>query len=58
LAHQDLFAFLEKSSHRIRLKNLNLDKDIRYCLTFDSCKSVPILKNGELVKLASTLQNY
>jgi 2-phosphosulfolactate phosphatase len=57
IAKDDLYGFLEKSSHRKRLKNLNLEKDIRYCLTMNICKSVPILKNGELVKLSYTLQN-
>lgn len=57
VAKDDLYGFLEKSSHRNRLKNLNLERDIRYCLTFDSCKSVPVLKNGELINLSYTLQN-
>jgi len=56
-AKEDLFSFLEKSSHRNRLKNLNLDRDIKYCLTPNSCKSVPVLSNGELINAVSISQS-
>lgn len=46
----DLFSFLNNSSHRHRLKSLNMEDDTRFCLnpTFSS-NIVPILKNGKLV---------
>lgn len=43
--------FLKASSHRRRLKNLNLNKDIKYCLTPNQTDVIPILKDGKLVKL-------
>ncbi|MBL1279096.1 MAG: 2-phosphosulfolactate phosphatase [Fluviicola sp.] len=43
--------FLKSSSHRRRLKNLNLNEDIKYCLTPNKTTVIPILKNGKLVKL-------
>jgi 2-phosphosulfolactate phosphatase len=43
------FGFLKASSHRRRLKNLNLNKDIRYCLTPNQLNVVPILKDGKLI---------
>lgn len=43
--------FLKASSHRRRLKNLNLNEDIKYCLTPNQTNVIPILKDGKLVKL-------
>jgi len=43
--------YLKSSSHRRRLKNLNLNDDIKYCLTPNTSKVIPILKDGKLVKL-------
>jgi 2-phosphosulfolactate phosphatase len=45
------FGFLKSSSHRRRLRNLNLNDDIRYCLTPNQLKTIPILKNGKLVEM-------
>lgn len=45
------FGFLKASSHRRRLKNLNLNEDIKYCLTPNQLKVIPILKNNKIVKL-------
>jgi 2-phosphosulfolactate phosphatase len=45
----DMDRYLADSSHRKRLKHLNLAEDIKYCLTLDVCKSVPELRGGELV---------
>jgi len=55
LAKEDLFSFLEKSSHRNRLKNLNLEKDINYCLTPDSCSAIPVMVKNSIVKLQPIL---
>ena len=43
--------FLKSSSHRRRLKNLNLNEDVKYCLTPNTSNSIPILRDGKLVKL-------
>lgn len=43
--------YLKSSSHRRRLKNLNLNEDIKYCLTPNQTDVIPILKNDRLVKL-------
>lgn len=50
-AKADLPKYLEKSSHSERLKKLNIEKDIAFCLQFDVLDSIPILENGKLVKL-------
>jgi len=41
--------FLSYSSHKERLKGLNLKEDIRYCLTPNQTKVIPIYKKGALV---------
>ena len=45
------FAFLKASSHRRRLRKLNLNEDVKYCLTPNNCTAIPILENGSLVRL-------
>jgi 2-phosphosulfolactate phosphatase len=50
-AKDNYFGYLKSSSHRRRLKNLNLNEDIKYCLTPNQTDVIPILKNGKLVKL-------
>lgn len=47
-AKNDMLKFLENSSHRNRLKNLNLENDVEYCLTLDTCNVVPKLAGGSL----------
>lgn len=47
-AKGDYDAFLKNSSHRRRLSNLNLEKDIAFCLREDETEIVPILKDGAL----------
>ncbi len=50
-AKDNYFGYLKSSSHRRRLRNLNLNKDIKYCLTPNQTKVIPILKDGKLVLL-------
>lgn len=50
-AKDNYFGFLKASSHRRRLKNLNLNEDIKYCLTPNQTSVIPIYKDGALVKL-------
>lgn len=51
-AKDNYLGYLKSSSHRRRLKNLNLNEDIKYCLTPNQTRVIPILKNGKLVELA------
>jgi 2-phosphosulfolactate phosphatase len=52
LAKEDLYAFLENSSHRKRLERLNITKDIAYCLIPDQTNVIPVLKDNILVDIA------
>jgi len=51
IAQNDMFKFLANSSHRNRLKNLNLEKDIEYCLTPNQTDVIPVLEGDSIVKL-------
>jgi 2-phosphosulfolactate phosphatase len=51
LAKHDLYEFLSLSSHRNRLQKLNLERDIKYCLTPNQCPVIPVMENGVLVKM-------
>lgn len=48
-AETNYFGFLKASSHRRRLRKLNLNKDIHYCLTANTTSVVPVLENDKLV---------
>jgi 2-phosphosulfolactate phosphatase len=50
-AKDNYLGYLKSSSHRRRLKHLNLNEDIKYCLTPDQTDVIPILRNGKLIKL-------
>jgi 2-phosphosulfolactate phosphatase len=50
-AKDNYLGYLKSSSHRRRLKHLNLNDDIKYCLTPDQTDVIPILINGKLIKL-------
>lgn len=54
LAKHDLYGFLANSSHRNRLEKLDLERDIRYCLTPNQCPVLPIMEGRFLVKNGST----
>jgi len=45
----DLYGFLENSSHRNRLAKLNIDSDIHFCLKLNQTKKIPVLKGDFLV---------
>ena len=47
----NMFSFLKASSHRRRLRKLNLNEDIKYCLMPNTVNSIPVLKDGKIVKL-------
>ncbi len=51
MAKDDLFEFLSDSSHRKRLAKLDLERDIKYCLTPNQCPVIPVLEGKYLVKM-------
>lgn len=50
-AKDDLHEFLANSSHRNRLAKLDLERDIKYCLTPNQCPVIPVMEGKYLVKL-------
>jgi len=50
IAKHDLYGFLANSSHRNRLAKLDLERDIKYCLTPNQCPVLPVMKGKFLVK--------
>lgn len=53
-AKDNYFGFLKSSSHRRRLKKLNLNEDIKYCLTPNKTEVIPVLKGDKLVELSES----
>ena len=51
LAKDDLYSFLGASSHRNRLAKLDLERDIKYCLTLNLCPVIPVMEGKYLVKM-------
>ncbi len=51
LALKDPYKFLNHSSHKERLARLNLKKDIKYCLTPNQTKVIPVLQGDALVNM-------
>lgn len=49
LAKKDVLGYVEKASHRHRLKKLGLDDVLEYCFTPDTTPVVPMLYGGKLV---------
>jgi len=50
-AKDNIFGYLKASSHRRRLKNLNLNEDIKFCLTPDTAPVIPILQGDKIVAI-------
>jgi 2-phosphosulfolactate phosphatase len=50
-ASVNYFGFLKASSHRRRLRNLNLNEDIKYCLTPNQTRVIPVYEDGALILL-------
>ena len=48
-ARDNYFGYLKASSHRKRLKKLNLNRDIKYCLTPNQTNVVPKREDNYLV---------
>lgn len=51
MAKNDLYKFLENSSHRKRLERLHIEKDIAYCLTPNQTSVIPVLEGECLVRM-------
>jgi 2-phosphosulfolactate phosphatase len=51
-AKENMFSYLKASSHRRRLRKLDLNADVSYCLTPNNLTAIPILKEGTLVSLS------
>lgn len=51
-AKQDLVSFLRQSSHVRRLENLEIHKDIEFCLQHDTYAALPVWKEGRLIDLS------
>ena len=50
-AKDNIFGYLKSSSHRRRLKKLNLNKDIKFCLTANTAPVIPVLEGDRLVNV-------
>jgi len=51
IAKTDLYEFLSNSSHRNRLAKLDLERDIKYCLSPNQCPVIPVMEGKYLVKM-------
>ncbi len=47
-AKDNILGYLKSSSHRRRLKNLNLNEDIKFCLTPNTAPVVPVLEGDRI----------
>lgn len=55
MAKNDLRGFLRKSSHSSRLKELNIEDDVLFCLQRNTCRSIPVLEGHALVRMGSSV---
>lgn len=51
MAQKDPEKLLKICSHKRRFMKLNLKEDIRYCLTLNTTRKIPVLQGNELVAL-------
>ncbi|HKR04257.1 MAG TPA: 2-phosphosulfolactate phosphatase [Bacteroidia bacterium] len=51
LGKNDMYKFLEESSHRLRLEKLHIEKDIAYCLTPNQTQVIPCLNGHALYNM-------
>ncbi|OCX51189.1 2-phosphosulfolactate phosphatase [Mucilaginibacter sp. PPCGB 2223] len=52
MAKDDLNAYLKKTSHSERLKQLGIEADIAFCLNVDTANTIPVLEGERLVRLS------
>jgi 2-phosphosulfolactate phosphatase len=55
-AKDNILGYLKASSHRRRLKNLNLNRDIKFCLTPNTAPVIPILVGERIVLVESLIE--
>ncbi|MBE9661290.1 2-phosphosulfolactate phosphatase [Mucilaginibacter myungsuensis] len=53
---EDIRAYLKKTSHSERLKQLGIEDDIAFCLNVDITTAIPVLQGERLVKLDLSFQ--
>ncbi|MES2275235.1 MAG: 2-phosphosulfolactate phosphatase [Bacteroidota bacterium] len=51
LGKDDVPAYLKKTSHSERLKQLGIEEDIAFCLNTDTTTAIPVLQGSKLIKL-------
>lgn len=51
IAKSDLLGYIEKASHRHRLKKLGLDDILEYCFTLNQNKVIPVLEGNSLINV-------
>jgi 2-phosphosulfolactate phosphatase len=51
LHKNDMFDFIQLTTHWHRLAAYGLQKDLQYCVTRDVANVLPIFRNGDLVAL-------
>jgi 2-phosphosulfolactate phosphatase len=49
LHRNDLYSFIQRTTHWHRLAAYGLQKDLEYCVSTDVANVLPVLKNGELI---------
>lgn len=50
LHRNDMFSFIQKTTHWHRLASYGQEKDLQYCVSADVANVLPVFKNGELVR--------
>jgi 2-phosphosulfolactate phosphatase len=55
VAKKDVLKFIEKASHRHRLKKLGLDDVLEYCFTPDTANVIPFLKGNAFIDIFKKL---
>jgi 2-phosphosulfolactate phosphatase len=53
-AKNDVYSYLQKSSHVHRLKRLHITKDIEFCLRVDQYNVLPMLDNSGEIRLVNS----
>jgi len=56
-ARDNFMSILKAAPRRRRIEQLQLLPDVKYCLTPDQCTAIPVLRDGELVRLDTTVKS-
>ena len=54
-AKENVMGILKAAPRRRRIDQLKMHADVKYCLTQDQCSVIPVLRNGELVRMETTV---